>query len=234
MDRETEKEGETKREREREREMFYLTTHSTHFIYGYMASDIWLRTIPIVRKETRCRHIGYSYRLTARVLLYAPSHRQDNTYHSLCYTSCGALVGTRNREMKTGRGRDVETDRWTERQREKERQIEMKTERKREKERQIEMKTERKREKEMETERESGGQRDTTPSTPGNTLKSHALIHRFSSHSHHEDTGNRRQNQKSAKQNILISFDVITSKTIHFEKSIFTHRNTYTLEEEKS
>ena len=79
--------------------MFYLTTHSTHFIYGYMASDIWLRTILIVRKETRCRHIGYSYRLTARVLLYAPSHRQDNTYHSLCYTSCGALAGTRNSSM---------------------------------------------------------------------------------------------------------------------------------------
>ena len=65
--------------------MFYLTTHSTHFIYGYMASDIWLRTI--VRKETRCRHIGYSYWSTARVILYAPSHRQDNTYHGLCYTS---------------------------------------------------------------------------------------------------------------------------------------------------
>ena len=67
--------------------MFYLTTHSTHFIYGYMASDIWLRTILIVRKETRCRHIGYSYRLTARVLLYAPSHRQDNTYHGLLHQS---------------------------------------------------------------------------------------------------------------------------------------------------
>ena len=79
----------------REREMFYLTTHSTHFIYGYVASDIWLRTILIVRKETRCRHIGYSYRLTARVPLYAPSHRQDNTYHGLCYTSRGALAGTR-------------------------------------------------------------------------------------------------------------------------------------------
>ena len=26
---------------EREREMFYLTTHSTNFIYGYMASHIW-------------------------------------------------------------------------------------------------------------------------------------------------------------------------------------------------
>ena len=24
--------------------MFYLTMHSTHFIYGYIASDIWLRT----------------------------------------------------------------------------------------------------------------------------------------------------------------------------------------------
>ena len=81
------------REREREREMFYLTTHSTHFIYGYMASDIWLKTILIVRKETRCRHIGYSYRLTAKVLLYAPSHRQDNTYHGLCYTSRRALAG---------------------------------------------------------------------------------------------------------------------------------------------
>ena len=84
---------------EREREMFYLTTHSTHFIYGYMASDIWLRTILIVRKENGCRHIGYSYRLTARVILYAPSHRQDNTYHGLCYTSRGALAGTRNSSM---------------------------------------------------------------------------------------------------------------------------------------
>ena len=70
----------TRKQKIREREMFYLTTHTTHFIYGYMASDIWLRTILIVRKETRCRHIGYSHRLTARVLLYAPSHRQDNTY----------------------------------------------------------------------------------------------------------------------------------------------------------
>ena len=23
------------------KEMFYLMTHSTHFIYGYMASEIW-------------------------------------------------------------------------------------------------------------------------------------------------------------------------------------------------
>ena len=79
--------------------MFYLTTHSTHFIYGYMAPDTWLRTILIVRKETRCSYIGYSFRLAVRVLLYAPSHRQDITYHGLCYTSCGALAGTRNSSM---------------------------------------------------------------------------------------------------------------------------------------
>ena len=84
------------------KEMFYLTTHSTHFIYSYMASDIWLRTILIVRKETHCRYIGYSFWLTARVLLYAPSQRQDSTYHSLCYTSRGTLAEMRNSSM--GRG----------------------------------------------------------------------------------------------------------------------------------
>ena len=71
--------------------MFYLTMHSTHFIYGYMASDIWLRTIQILREGTHCCHMDYSFRLTARVLLYAPSHRQDSTYHGLCYTSRGVL-----------------------------------------------------------------------------------------------------------------------------------------------
>ena len=50
-------------------------------------------------EEARCRHMGYSFRLAARVLLYASSHRQDNTYHSLCYTNRGALAGTRNSSM---------------------------------------------------------------------------------------------------------------------------------------
>ena len=31
--------------------------------------------------------MGYSFLLTARDCLYAPSHRQDIIYHSLCYTS---------------------------------------------------------------------------------------------------------------------------------------------------
>ena len=78
---------------------FYITTHSTHFINGYMASDIWQRTTQIGREETCCRHIGYSFRLAARVLLYAPSHRQCSTYRGLCYTSRGALAGTSHSSM---------------------------------------------------------------------------------------------------------------------------------------
>ena len=50
-------------------------------------------------EETCCCHMGYSFRLAARVLLYAPSHRQDSTYRSLCYTSRGALAGTRKSSM---------------------------------------------------------------------------------------------------------------------------------------
>ena len=33
------------------------------------------------------------------LILYAPSHRQDNTHHGLCYTGRGALSGTRNSSM---------------------------------------------------------------------------------------------------------------------------------------
>ena len=39
---------------------------------------------------------SYYFRLAARILLYASSHKQNNTYHGLCYTSRGALAGTRN------------------------------------------------------------------------------------------------------------------------------------------
>ena len=31
----------------------------------------------VAREETHCRHMGYSFRLAVRVLLYAPSHRQS-------------------------------------------------------------------------------------------------------------------------------------------------------------
>ena len=65
---------------------FYLRLYGI----GYMVKD------HSDREETRCSQMGYSFILAARVLLYALSPRQDNTYHGFCYTSRGALVGKRN------------------------------------------------------------------------------------------------------------------------------------------
>ena len=53
----------------------YLMTHSMHFIYGYMASDIWSKTIQIAREDVL---------LPYGLLFSAPSHRQDSTYHGIC------------------------------------------------------------------------------------------------------------------------------------------------------
>ena len=67
----------------------------------FYCTVIWRRTYgkEPLREETCCRHMGYSFRLTARVLLYAPSHRQDSTYHSLCYTSRGARNSSMGQQM---------------------------------------------------------------------------------------------------------------------------------------
>ena len=79
------------------RNTFYLRLYGVrHMVKDHSDSE----------RETCCHHMGYSFRLGARVLLYASSHRQDNTYHSLCYTSCGALVGTRNGSTMKDRSND--------------------------------------------------------------------------------------------------------------------------------
>ena len=71
--------------------MFYLTTHSTYFIYGYMVKDH--------SDSERENPLPPHGLLFPMVLLYAPSHRQDCTYHSLCFTSRGALDGMGNSSM---------------------------------------------------------------------------------------------------------------------------------------
>ena len=53
--------------------------------------------------------LGLFFRLAERVLLYAPSHRQDRTYHSPCYTSYGALAGMGNSSMDSPGGIDLMT-----------------------------------------------------------------------------------------------------------------------------
>ena len=54
--------------------------------------------------------MGYSFRLAARVPLYVPSHRQDSTHHSLCYTSLGELAGMRNSSVGPPQGTDCKSD----------------------------------------------------------------------------------------------------------------------------
>ena len=67
--------------------MFYLMMHSTHFIYGYMDMD----HLDSERKPAATTWATL-FLLAARDLLYASSHRQDSTHHSLCYPSHGALA----------------------------------------------------------------------------------------------------------------------------------------------
>ena len=45
------------------------------------------------REVSQCRHMSYSFQLAAWDHIYTLSHRQVNTYHGLCYTSCEALTG---------------------------------------------------------------------------------------------------------------------------------------------
>ena len=63
-----------------------------------------------MREETRYNHFNsYSFRLAAKDLLYAPSHRQDSTYHGICHTNCGALTRTRDSSVGPPGGIDPTT-----------------------------------------------------------------------------------------------------------------------------
>ena len=63
---------------------FYLRLYAfRHMIEDHSDSE---------RKENRCRHIGYSFRLTARVLLYAPSHIYDSHFSQCSMTGVTKAV----------------------------------------------------------------------------------------------------------------------------------------------
>ena len=71
---------------ERERNVLFNDAPNTFYLRLYGVRHM-VKDHSDSEKENRCHHIGYTYRLTARVLLCVPSHRQDNTYHGLCYIS---------------------------------------------------------------------------------------------------------------------------------------------------
>ena len=75
-----------------EKEIFFFNdTLNTFYLWLYGIRYMVKDNSDSERGNCR-RHMGYSFRLVARVLLYASSHRQGNTYHNLCYTSHGALA----------------------------------------------------------------------------------------------------------------------------------------------
>ena len=90
-------------------EMFYLMTHSTYFIYRYMTSDMVKNHLYSEKGNPLLPLHGLLFSISSKGLLYAPFHRQDNTYHSLCYTSRGALAGTRNSSVDLPWGIDPRT-----------------------------------------------------------------------------------------------------------------------------
>ena len=63
-----------------------------------MASDIWLRTILIGERKPAAATYA-TLPISSKGSFIWPSHKQDGTYHGLCYTSRGAMVGTRNSSM---------------------------------------------------------------------------------------------------------------------------------------
>ena len=81
-------------------------THSTpHFIYGYVASDMVKDHSDRERERERGNPLpphGLLFPISSKGSLYASSHIQDDTYHGLCYTSRGALSGTRNDCWRSG------------------------------------------------------------------------------------------------------------------------------------
>ena len=89
-------------QQEGRKEMFYLMTHSTHFIYN-------------IKHQTYCSKRGnllpllhrLLFSISSKIPLYAPSHRQDSTYNDLCCTSSGALYGMRTCSMGPPWGIDL-------------------------------------------------------------------------------------------------------------------------------
>ena len=69
--------------------MFYLTTHSAHFIYGYMTSDH-----SDSERENPLPPHGLIFPISSKgSFIYS----QDNIYHGLC----GALAGTKRIDPTT-------------------------------------------------------------------------------------------------------------------------------------
>ena len=63
--------------------MFDLTTHSTHFMLLLYGVGIMVKDHSDSERGNLLPPHGLFFQLAASVLLYAPSHRHDNTYQGI-------------------------------------------------------------------------------------------------------------------------------------------------------
>ena len=80
------------------RNVLYNNTLNRYYLWFYGIRHIMIKDHSYSEWGNPLPH-GLLFQLAAMVLLYESFHRQDNTYHSLCYTSHGALAGMRNSSM---------------------------------------------------------------------------------------------------------------------------------------
>ena len=66
--------------------LFNDALNTLNFSYGNKASDIWSRTTQIMKEETRCRHIGYSFRVSACFFLYM-HHPTEKIAHNTAFVT---------------------------------------------------------------------------------------------------------------------------------------------------
>ena len=91
------------KDQEGRKEMFYLMTHSTHFIYSYMVSDIWKEGNALFNDALNTFYL----RLYGHMVKDHSDSEKENPLppHRLLLsgsfigTSCRALAGTRNSSM---------------------------------------------------------------------------------------------------------------------------------------
>ena len=77
----------------------YYTTRKEGIVLFNDALNTFYSRLYGVKHMVKDNSDGLLFPISSKVLFYASSHIQDNTYHGLCYTSRGALAETRNTSM---------------------------------------------------------------------------------------------------------------------------------------
>ena len=81
------------------KEMFYLTMHSTHFYLRLYGIRHMVKDHSDSKRGNPLPPHGLLFSISCKGSFICIIHRQDNTYHGLCYTSRGALSGMSNSWM---------------------------------------------------------------------------------------------------------------------------------------